>query len=410
MVRVCSNHSSNIISVPRHFDCVELFNKMEHLDEHMEDHNHDEHIGETFDRFTHFHEVPLLTSDYFNTCWTKIDFATERYISEDPSFHYTNAQSVTEGVFNILLSISGIILNLLVILAILRNKEIRKEYLTPSILSISCTDLIFSMLSIPSLSIISLTGDVPFPSGCQFGSYVGYGLWLCSAFNLVGIAVLRCFAVYFPRKTSSNKFKYTCRVLPIMGWIISFFALIPTLAGKFGRFGLECKSFRCQIISIGEDREPTTFSPLKCYSGTILLCGILMFLFNVATFGQIRKYSRSLFKKIKAINIDAAKDISNKEKYVGKMVLKVTAAYAIVYLPVIISRRIDPNAIIKYPWLIVPIHLLLNSLVVIDPLVYILSHDKYREEVKRIYELMVKGKKNNKESSTQDSQTTDSSS
>ena len=135
-----------------------------------------------------------------------------------------------------------------------------------------------------------------------------------------------------------------------------------------------------------------------------------MFLFNVSTFGQIRKHSRSLFKKIKAINLDIAKDLSNKEKCVGKMVLKVTAAYAIVYLPVIIARRIDPNAIIKYPWLIVPIHLLLNSLVVIDPLVYILSHDKYREEVKRIYGIMVKGKKINKESSTQDSQITDSSS
>ena len=381
---------------------------MGHLDEHIEDNDHDDHIGETFDRFTHFHEVPLLTSNYFNTCWTKIDFRTVRVISDDPSFHYTYAQSVTEGVFNIVLSICGIILNLLVILAILRNKEIRKEYLTPSIFSISCTDLIFSLSSIPSLSIISLTGDVPLPSGCQFGSYVGYGLWLCSAFNLVGIAVLRCFAVYFPMKVSSIKFKYACRVLPIMGWIISFIVLIPTLAGKFGRFGLECKSFRCQIINIGEDREPTKLSPLKCYSGTILFCGILMFLFNVSTFGQIRKHSRSLFKKIKAINLDVAKDISNKEKCVGKMVLKVTAAYAIVYLPVIIARRIDPNAIIKYPWLIVPIHLLLNSLVVIDPLVYILSHDKYREEVKRMYEFMVKRKKSNKESSTQDSTITDS--
>ena len=383
---------------------------MVYLDEHIQDHDHADNVGETFDMFTHFHEVPLLTSDYFNTCWTKIDFMTERYISDDPSFHYTYAQSVTEGVSNIVLSISGIILNLIVILAILRNKDIRKEYLTPSILSISCTDLFFSLLSIPALSIIALTGDVPFPSGCQFGSYVGYGLWLCSAFNLVGIAVLRCFAVYFPMKVRSIKFKYACKVLPIMGWIISFIALIPTLAGKFGRFGLECKSFRCQIIDIGEDREATKLSPLKCYSGTILSCGILMFLFNVSTFGQIRKHSRSLFKKIKAINLDIAKDISNKEKCVGKMVLKVTAAYAIVYLPVIIARRIDPNAIIKYPWLIVPIHLLLNSLVVIDPLVYILSHDKYREEVKRMYELMVKGKKNNKESSTQDSQTTDSSS
>ena len=163
------------------------------------------------------------------------------------------------------------------------------------------------------------------------------------------------------------------------------------------------------MIDINKDCNAIETSPLNCYVLMIIVCGILAFLFNSATFGKIRKHSSNLFKRIKTIDFEFAQNISKKEKSVGKMVVKVTASYAIVYLPVILLRVIEPNAIMKYPWLSSCVNLLHNSLVVIDPLVYILSHEKYQKEVKRRCTLVRKSKRNDKEKTSQASKETNTS-
>ena len=372
---------------------------------YIDDHNYLDH-EHTVEIFRHYHPVPLNSSKYFNTCWTKLNFLNSTFShSLDPSYYYTYNQAMTEGVLNCLLAISGVALNLIVISVIMRNKEIRKEYLTPSFLSIAITDLMFSSVIIPALCIITFTEDVPFITGCQSLTYFGFALWLCSALNLVGIAVLRCFAVYFSRKLDTRGFAHACRIVPLMGWITSFLVLIPTLVGKFGHFALECKSYRCIMIDINKDCKAIDISPLTCYVLMIIVCGILAFIFNSATFGKVRKHSTKLFKRMKSINFEIAQNISKKDKSVGRMVIKVTASYAIVYLPVILLRVIEPNAIMKYPWLSSCVNLLHNSLVVIDPLVYILSHEKYQKEVKRRCTLVRKDKRKEKEKTSQTSQT-----
>ena len=379
------------------------------VERYITDHNYHDH-DHNVEIFRHYHPVPLNSSNYFNSCWTKLNFLNTTFKhSSDPSYYYTYNQALTEGVLNSLLSISGVALNLIVIFVIMRNKEIRKEYLTPSFLSIAITDLMFSSVIIPALCIISFTEDVPFITGCLSLTYFGFALWLCSALNLVGIAVLRCFAVYFTRKVDTRGFTHTCRIIPLMGWITSFLVLIPTLVGKFGQFALECKSYRCIMIDINKDCNAIAISPLNCYVLMIIVCGILAFLFNSATFGKVRKHSTTLLKKMKSIDFEIPQNISKKEKSVGKMVIKVTASYAIVYLPVILLRAIEPNAIMKYPWLSSCVNLLHNSLVVIDPLVYILSHEKYQKEVKRRCTLIRKSKRNDKENTSQTSKETNSS-
>ena len=272
------------------------------------------------------------------------------------------------------------------------------------------TDLIYSCISITGFIIISLTQDVPVSNACQSGSYIGYGLWLCSAFNLLGIALIRCFAVYFPRKVDTTTFTYACRIVPLMGWIASFVLLFPTLLGVFGQFALECKSYRCIMVDVDKNCKAEKHSPLSCYVLTIITCGILAFLFNAATFGKVLKHSRALFKKIKPINLEIAQNISKKEQSVGKMVVKVTSSYAVVYLPIILLRTIEPNAVMKYPWLSTCVNLLQNSLVIIDPLVYIFGHENYKKEAKRIFGLTFKKNLKDTELTSQTSQETKASS
>ena len=86
---------------------------------YINDHNYNDH-DHTIEIFRHYHPVPLNSSKYFNTCWTKLNFLNSTFShSLDPSYYYTYNQAMTEGVLNSLLAISGIALNLVVYITLL---------------------------------------------------------------------------------------------------------------------------------------------------------------------------------------------------------------------------------------------------------------------------------------------------
>ena len=119
--------------------------------------------------------------------------------STDPSFVYTHIESLIFGIIYAPLSVFGVFLNLFVILAMLRNSELRKEYLSPSILSVALNDFIFSIYTIPVVSLNGLMRDLPLPIFPEFYAFVTLGLWQGSIGNLLVLAILRCVAVVFPR-------------------------------------------------------------------------------------------------------------------------------------------------------------------------------------------------------------------
>ena len=69
---------------------------------------------------------------------------------------YSDVESNVAGVIFTIQSIAGSILNFLLIVALLRNPKIRKEYLTMTIVSISITDYLWSVWVLPYLSLIHI--------------------------------------------------------------------------------------------------------------------------------------------------------------------------------------------------------------------------------------------------------------
>ena len=98
----------------------------------------------------HFHRIPFNGSNYHDTCWMVVDNATERFNinNTDTSFAYARGQAVFAGLGIAFESIAGTILNLLIIIALLKNSSLRKEYLSLAIVSLAATDLLFSILVI----------------------------------------------------------------------------------------------------------------------------------------------------------------------------------------------------------------------------------------------------------------------
>ena len=88
---------------------------------------------------SHYHLVNLSNSKYNMECYLKVDvnFA----LSNDTEYCYTTAESIIAGLGATFQSIAGTILNFPVIVALIRTKSIRHEYITPSILSLIVTAL-----------------------------------------------------------------------------------------------------------------------------------------------------------------------------------------------------------------------------------------------------------------------------
>ena len=98
---------------------------------------------------SHYHFVNLTVSDYNDYCYLKVDGNKLNTITD---YCYSHAESLIAGVGATLQSVAGVTLNILVILALLRTKSVRNEYITPAIVSLIVTDLLFSMFTLPMLA------------------------------------------------------------------------------------------------------------------------------------------------------------------------------------------------------------------------------------------------------------------
>ena len=370
-----------------------------------------------------YQRVHLNSSKYFEKCWSKLDPGSNISSIDmlDTNFAYSKPEAYLAGLVNGVQSIVGSVLNLLVIFALLKNSELRKQPLTPSIISISITDLLFSGYILSVATIHWFTEDMPSISNCQIYAFVLYGLWLCSALNLVGIAVIRLLVVYFPWKYKTTDRKKRFWILPLLGWLISIIWLLPTLIGVFGQFGFECKTFKCKFINVDKCNDGIKMDPERIFTQMILFIGVVLLALNIATFLKLKKKSRVAYDSVKENKDRAAiKRVHAREKKVERMVIIVTTSFFVVYMPMVALRLIDPNAMItnrkSYIFcylctclvgVIDPNAMITNKksyifcylctclVGVIDPLVYIMCQESYRHEIKEIFQNVMYRKPNN---------------
>ena len=328
--------------------------------------------------------VNINTSNYFDQCWMKVDpTATSQIMkSTDPSYAYSEGDALLQTILLMPLSFIGTILNILVIWVIVRCKELRSEYLSFSILSSSLTDLIWGLSITPITSLIGLLKDMPAPCGCEFYGFLSYLLWETSALNLVSFAVLRVVGVWYPRKVQTGAFHYVSRIVPISCWLLSILTILPIVSKTHGRFGLECKKFVCIIVDVDLEMNQLSLHPLKILMSIIIFAGVLSIVLNIITVIKVSTEMRKVNKEMKEMNQDLVKKNLQREKKLGGMVIGITVSFILVYCPLIGLLRIDPNAGITKPTMFIFAMFFSNSLIVIDPIIYVISQEKHRKRIR----------------------------
>ena len=96
---------------------------------------------------SHYHLVDLEDNAYMDKCYLKVDMTSS--LNDSTEYVYSEMESLLGGVGATIESIFGIILNLLVIVALVENPYIRKQYLSPAIVSLATTDLLYSLITLP---------------------------------------------------------------------------------------------------------------------------------------------------------------------------------------------------------------------------------------------------------------------
>ena len=128
-------------------------------------------------------------------------------LSNNTDFSLSKEQFVTFCFLSIPLSIAGAFLNFLIILTLLTTPKLRKETMTPFIISLAVTDFTYSAITLPMHISISALEDWPFGEGfCKFFPLLDTTLVACTMWTLLAIAVLRFICVFFPMKTRDEKF------------------------------------------------------------------------------------------------------------------------------------------------------------------------------------------------------------
>jgi len=94
------------------------------------------------------YEVNLTTDESFYNSKCFLRNYTER-TENDTLFVYSELESVTAGVCAVIISTFGTLLNIIIILALLKSIEIRKEDFTRFVISLALCDIAFSLFVLP---------------------------------------------------------------------------------------------------------------------------------------------------------------------------------------------------------------------------------------------------------------------
>lgn len=280
-------------------------------------------------------------------------------------------------------------MNFLIIVVLLGSKRLRKEYIRPTIVSIAFNNFCYSLYTLPVQSIHFFMRDMPLPTGCQFYGFITYGLWLCSAWNLLGAAVLRFAAVHFPHQTKSKVFRRASKLIPVMAWIVAFVLPFPTLLGKYGQFGFICRTFGCTFIDTNLDGSKANSDPQTMYGMSVVIIGLLMIILNVLTFNRISKLSKSILKRTNEMDQNMSTRIYKKERKVGKAIGIVTLNFFLVYLLTIILLMSIPNATNTIPVINLICYFIAGSAVVFNPVVFIICQEKYQRAIRRLLQTVL---------------------
>ena len=347
------------------------------------------------------YKVLVNSSDSRNFCFMPtLNTSTFGYINHTLKYpQLTPLSDWSNGswpvlVVNILLCFFGVTVNGLIGIVSIKDKALRSENITPAIVSLVGANFLFGLDCL--LFFFSFSSDVNYriQIECKVWGAIGYGLMLCSIFNILGIGICKFFRLYFLTKMKEERFRRVCKCAAGLAWIVSFVVSFPTAIGRWGQLSVECNSRLCAIINVNADGSHTGYSVSTIYYSSYIVVGILNILLNIAIYYKIRSHIMTMVSDIGNLSPVMTINYMKKERKAVKMMGVDSALYAIFPLPRAVLYILEPYPKTTIYWAYKASFTIWALTAIIEPLLLLTFQEKYRTEIKNIFKVMYSSTKN----------------
>ncbi|XP_048511924.1 protein trapped in endoderm-1 isoform X2 [Athalia rosae] len=266
--------------------------------------------------------------------------------------------------------------NLITVLALLKYARLRRHATTAFVISLSCSDLIFSAVNLPLtasryINEAWILGDTM----CMIFPLFFYGNVAVSLLSMVAITINRYVLISRPDIYAQV---YTIRriILMLVGiWVLSFSLLVPPLLGIWGTLGFDEASFSCTILSKnGRSPKKVLFAV-----GFAIPCLVIIVSY-LCIYWRVR---RSL-KKLQAHSGGKCGGFQRKEdSRVTRLMLTIFLCFLVCFMPLMIANVIDDE--MRLPYLHIVASILSWASSVINPFIYAGTNRLYREAYRQLF-------------------------
>jgi len=289
------------------------------------------------------------------------------------------------GVAALVLSVIGVLGNSLTVVALMKDKKLRRKATTTFIISLAFSDLLFSAINLPLTSVRYfyqkwILGD----QLCRIFPFFFYGNVAASLMSMVAVTINRfviigCYKYYSKIYTVRNVYFMIAAL-----WIFSFGMIFPPLVDLWGTLGLDEATFSCTIKEL--NGNPKKFLFLVAF----LLPSVVIVLCYSAIFYKIKTTRRKMDSHSCRTPISASKmQVEQKMKRqrredirLTKMMLTIFVLFIVCFLPLMLVNVLDDD--MRQPAVHIIASVLAWMSAAVNPFIYSIQNQQYQKAFKTL--------------------------
>jgi len=283
------------------------------------------------------------------------------------------------AVAAIILCLLGAAGNLLTIVALINDHQLRQQATTFFVISLAVSDLFFCAINLPLTAVRYIQQKWTLgPILCRLFPFFFYGNVAASLMSMVAITVNRYVLIVYHkyyRKIYSTK---NIWFMLLAVWLFSFGMIFPPLVDLWGTLGLDEATFSCTIKKLN-GRSPKKFLFLVAFllpSISIIVC--YSFIFRKVRSSRLKVQGHSTPQPAVKARVKAMTRGQRLEDLkLTKMMLTIFLLFLICFLPLMLVNVLDED--IKQPSFHIIASVLAWMSSTINPIIYSFLNKHYQK-------------------------------
>jgi len=286
---------------------------------------------------------------------------------------------ITVSCLVIVISILGVVGNSLTIAALVRSPKLR-NLTVAFIISLCASDMVCCVAVMPFSAFYFITGKdfaADSPVLCVLQPTLRYCNVGVSLLTIAMITINRCVMITFHEHYARIYTKKSVALMVAFTWIFALTLLIPTLSGKFGRFGYDAMNGSCSIMGSSTAKMSYFLIGFLIPCIVIVVCYARIFCVVRKSDLRVRGHSQKGAKGSRSISTGGS------DWRLTKMILAVFLSFVFCYLPATVVKVADRRS--NYPNMHLIAYVFIYLSACINPVIYVTMNRQYRRAYNNLF-------------------------